>query len=486
MKKLCLILVLLLSVTMSGCGIAKDSPNSTATKNSTASANTANKVSTAVDQYDLTKATYSVQNIKINYPQLNNLTDTSKQQKINELIKTSVLEVLNDYQDSLSSLSLTMDYEIKYKGADLLSIEYLGLAYVKDAAHPVNVIQTTNIDLKKEKWLAISDVVTVNDSFAEKIKAGKYKPYSSDLDLEAAGALKTVLEGLSSQDLLEGLKQQTAKFYFTKDSLGVSVEAAHAVGDHLEMEIEYKFLEGLIAVKPQVDNSGNATAVSAGSTTTTAAKQANPTSAIAENQAKEVTLDPKAQQQLNTFFSNFAEVSLDPFAKGSISNLALIRFGIYHNWINNHNLFQTKGDKAYISQDGVNSSVNKYFGVDIQKNEAPGFNGSDGWSYDNGYYAIYPASGETLKFIQVSRLVDLSGGYFSADLNLYEASSGFTDVNSPPESWKSKDQSDIPTLMQKFKATIQLVGDNDSKRYILVDYKLVYRTYAVGVNNWIQ
>ena len=190
-------------------------------------------------------------NVKINYLKINNSSDSRKEQKINELIKTSVREVLNDYKDSLSSLSLNMDYEIKYKGEDLLSLEYLGLAYVKGDAHPVNVIKTTNIDLNKAKQLSLSDVVTLNDSFAEKVRAGKYKVYRSDLDLKAAGVLTDVLNGFSNQDLLKSLKQQTAKFYFTKDSLGVSIEVAHVVGDHLEMEMKYKDLGGLLLVKPQ-------------------------------------------------------------------------------------------------------------------------------------------------------------------------------------------------------------------------------------------
>ena len=93
--------------------------------------------------------------------------------------------------------------------------------------------------------------MTLNDSFAERIRAGKYKAYRSDLDLKAAGVLTDVLNGFSNQDLLKSLKQPTAKFYFTKDSLGVSLEVAHVVGDHLEMEMEYKDLDGLLLVKPQ-------------------------------------------------------------------------------------------------------------------------------------------------------------------------------------------------------------------------------------------
>ena len=264
MKKLCLLLALMLTLT--GCGTTNNSmstnvpPKDSTVNNdtdatgktgttSTTGNGVADKVGTANIQYKLTKTSYSDQNVKISYPQISNLSDSSKQQKINALIKTSALEVLKDYKDSLSSLSLSMDYVIKFQGADLLSLEYLGLANVKDAAHPVNVIQTTNIDLETAKQLVIGDVVSTNNSFAEKIKAGSYKAYSSDLDLKAVGVLKDVLDGFSSQDLLEGFKLPTAKFYFTKDSLGVSLEVAHAVGDHMEMETDYKTLGGLLLVK---------------------------------------------------------------------------------------------------------------------------------------------------------------------------------------------------------------------------------------------
>ena len=230
MQKLCLILVLMLSVMLNGCGDKKDAVLSSSVKNSVE-----DKVSTfGNDKYDIAKATYTDQNIKVNYPQISNLSDSGKQKRINELIKTSALEVLDDYKDNLSSLNLNMDFEIKYKGADLLSIQYLGLGVVKESAYPVNVIQTANIDFAREKRLALSDVVSVNDSFIEKFKAARYISYGSDLNLESAGVIKDVLNGFSSNDLMESLKQRTAKFNFTKNSLGVSVEVAHAVGDHLE------------------------------------------------------------------------------------------------------------------------------------------------------------------------------------------------------------------------------------------------------------
>lgn len=246
MKKFCIMLVLLLSLIMSGCG-GKQEPQDLSNTTNTVQ----EKISTSGnDRYDINKASYAVKNVKINYPQLSNLSDSIKQNKINELIKTSALEVLDDYKDDINSLNLNMDFEIKYQGTDFLSIEYLGLAIVKGAAYPVHVLQTANVDMVKERILVLSDVVTVNDSFIEKFQEGQYKAYSSDLNLQSAGVLKDKLSNFSSQDLMESLKQRSARFYFTKDALGVSVEVAHAAGDHLEMEMPYKDLSGLLLVKP--------------------------------------------------------------------------------------------------------------------------------------------------------------------------------------------------------------------------------------------
>ncbi|HWP98082.1 MAG TPA: hypothetical protein VN426_14650 [Syntrophomonadaceae bacterium] len=246
MKKLYIVMILLLSVTMWGCTDKKESKDSVNTPNKIE-----NTVSTpSADRYDITKASYTEQNIKIKYPQLSNLHDENRQKKINELIKTAALMVLDDYRDDIRNLDLNMDYQIKYQGTGFLSIEYLGLAMVKDAAYPVHLLQTTNIDISKEKQLALSDVVTINDSFVKKFTAGQYKAYGSDLNLNSAGMLKEVLSGFSSQDLMESFKQPTARFYLTQDALGVSIEVPHAVGDHLEMEMAYKDLSGLLSIKP--------------------------------------------------------------------------------------------------------------------------------------------------------------------------------------------------------------------------------------------
>jgi len=244
MKKLCMVLTLLLVLTMSGCG-DKNSYIDSNDKNNTDD----DKADTAT-KYDIVKETFTNDKIIINYPQISNLNDDDKQKKINELIKVEALKIQEYYKDDISNLNLKMDYDITYNGSDLLSIQYLGLAMIKNAAYPINEINTTNIDMEKVQLLTFSDVVTINDDFINKFKGGKYKAYSEDLNLESAGSLNDALNSFEGNGLMEMFKQDTAKFNFTNDSLVVSADVIHVMGDHFEMELKYNDLGDLLLINP--------------------------------------------------------------------------------------------------------------------------------------------------------------------------------------------------------------------------------------------
>lgn len=227
-----------------GCG------NNVSSTNSQKSSNTiGNKESSRnYEKYETKKITYDSNNIKINYPQITNLGDAKKEEKVNQIIKREALKVLEDYKDSISNLTLDMNYEIKYEGTDILSIEYLGLAMVKDSAYPVNVIYTTNIDLTSGKLVTLGEAVTINDALGTAFTGGKYIPYSSDLNLKSLGAEQ---EALMDLNLTESFNNNNTKFYFTKDSLVISVEVLHGFGDHLEKSISYKDLGNNLLIAPK-------------------------------------------------------------------------------------------------------------------------------------------------------------------------------------------------------------------------------------------
>ena len=96
--------------------------------------------------------------------------------------------------------------------------------------------------MNKGSSLKLNDIVNIDVSLSQKYKHGKYQPWSTDLNLESAGVLNQVKDSLTSDDLIEQFQQKRAKFYFTKDSLGMSADIAHVVGDHVEFEIPYQDL----------------------------------------------------------------------------------------------------------------------------------------------------------------------------------------------------------------------------------------------------
>ncbi|ROR23416.1 uncharacterized protein DUF4163 [Mobilisporobacter senegalensis] len=216
--------------------------------------NNANNNGKADDEnsYEIIEGTYEEKEVKIKYPQVSNLKNNSKQNEINELIKERALKVLNDYEGYTDKLTLDIAYDIKYKDAGLLSVAFMGVGYVEGGAHPSNIFYTANIDMKDGKILKLSDVFKINEKFIQKLKKGKYVPYESDLKLENE-IIANELNMYSNDNLISYLKKADevknnelyAFSYFTKDSLGVSINVPYAIGDHMELEIKYKELDGL-------------------------------------------------------------------------------------------------------------------------------------------------------------------------------------------------------------------------------------------------
>lgn len=184
--------------------------------------------------------------------------------------------------------------------------------------------------------------------------------------------------------------------------------------------------------------------------------------------SKEVKLPRDEQKKLNIFFSNFSEVYLKPFIAGSIADEDLINFGVLHNYKNNFKLFEKVDNyNLEIKGNSVSASIQKYFGRDVSKHLS-----TSDFKYKNGYYYIPQADGEAYTFSQVERLIDIGNDRYTAYINVYTASSGWTgDAQASPKEWKNGEGGDKPELIEKFKATfIKGNGAKGESVYTLVDY----------------
>jgi hypothetical protein len=203
-----------------------------------------------VSDYEVTDEVYSEGSINILYPQITNLPDNNIQSKVNDLLFNDPISIINNWEDP-KDLNIDLSYVVTFNGSDIFSVQYLGLAYVKDAPYPINSIYSTNISLKDGKKIALKDMIEIDTNLVQKFKNGEYRPYIDDLNLEEADALQDILSSLDDNTLIEQFKNTKMVYYFTDEALVLSAEVPHAVGDHIEMAIFYGDLGSSLKITPQ-------------------------------------------------------------------------------------------------------------------------------------------------------------------------------------------------------------------------------------------
>ncbi|WP_169525141.1 hypothetical protein [Pseudalkalibacillus hwajinpoensis] len=194
------------------------------------------------ESYDLTKENFTENGVSINYPQITGLTDTTKQETLNDLLYKEAHNVLNFYDES-DGLDLEIDYTISFQSAYFLSVQYAGSGYVEGAAHPNNLFYTTNVDIQNRERIRLSDAVVLDESFLSLFQSDAFKAVNPD-QAEFASDLKAnvTLDQLQNADNLDGIgtDQHSETFtYFTDSGLGISIGTSHAAGGHAAFEIMY-------------------------------------------------------------------------------------------------------------------------------------------------------------------------------------------------------------------------------------------------------
>ncbi|MEN1986165.1 hypothetical protein [Paenibacillus hubeiensis] len=131
---------------------------------------------------------------------------------------------------------------------------------------------------------------------------------------------------------------------------------------------------------------------------------------------KKVDLSSSESKKLGVFLSNFTELQLFKFDAKKINNSDLIRFGVWHNYINNFNSrISSSNGKLYITKSSVETSILKYFNIKFSNHRSVlnlKYNGK-GYTFDG-------ADGERVFYVQVDELYDMGSNNYRVYGHLYD------------------------------------------------------------------
>lgn len=198
--------------------------------------------------YTIETASFSQDEISIDYPQIKGLGDSAREQKINDYIKndiwnSQVAKVIDGYNDIDMDIKLSVDmgYTVTLSTGKLLSIEYSGSAYIEGGAHPNNYFYGVTIDLESAERLKLSDFVTIDGALVEKLRSSAKALKLFDGTEENNAIIEEILGNLDTGDdhfpiwLLHNDRE--SNFCLKPDALVVSVYISHAAGDYALVEI---------------------------------------------------------------------------------------------------------------------------------------------------------------------------------------------------------------------------------------------------------
>ncbi|SEW16299.1 hypothetical protein [[Clostridium] fimetarium] len=183
-------------------------------------------------------------NVNIKYPQL--IGDKRDYSEVNNFIKETIMEHLYDYGVDYSNLTITVDFKITFSNKRLISIVFSGFGNVRTAAHPNNIFYSLNIDLEACSKIKLQDICSINSNLV-KIYREKWAQQTDEVRA-------VILRDYNDDDLIKAFTQadnlgSSVYSYLTSNGVAFSLSVSHAIGDHIETEINYQEIKDNLKIK---------------------------------------------------------------------------------------------------------------------------------------------------------------------------------------------------------------------------------------------
>lgn len=204
-------------------------------------------------QYDIkaNEVSFNDGKITIRYPYITGIENGDAEIKINEIIKNEVMSDIQPIENIDLGQYYNIDFVVKCSNNKLLSIIFYGGEFSEGAAYPRDIFYSINIDLISAKKLKLKDLVKDYEKLAEIYASTLTEDYEDEMKKMV---YDYIYNTYTIDDLIKGFTEaddvyESNRFifsYITNESLGISWEVPHAIGDHVEIEIPLEKLKEII------------------------------------------------------------------------------------------------------------------------------------------------------------------------------------------------------------------------------------------------
>ena len=191
----------------------------------------------------------------IQYPQISGLPDAEDEARLNELIRTEAIYIINRFDpDVWDRLGMRIEFEVKLLNADILSIVYYGLGSIMGFARAHMLFYTTNIDMQRIEKFRLADYLCVDQRLLDMLRNQEFTWVKKMMDYDYTTFLDIVLYTFTDESIIEMLERSdsiedslnSVYTYLTDEVMGISFYMPQAFGGHTEYEIPLAKISDLV------------------------------------------------------------------------------------------------------------------------------------------------------------------------------------------------------------------------------------------------
>lgn len=192
----------------------------------------------AVTSTPTRKATHKSGSVSIEYPEIYDTGDATKESTVNKLLKDNALAFLKAYEVDDSKDTVDIKYQVVNADRKRITVLYTGYYNAAGAAHPLNVFYTNTVDLNKMSNIRLND-------FVDPYTMAGYVLSSDCQFADSTAELRTELMKIKNDTTLETYTDMFTKADFSvsetfpqsfsyekQGNIYFSIPMPHALGDY--------------------------------------------------------------------------------------------------------------------------------------------------------------------------------------------------------------------------------------------------------------